>query len=232
MAFTQFAISLILGASLALVIGLRKPPITISLLLLASIITLYVGLSALLGAFESGLIYVTVVIVGYLVGYLASLLPRMGGRRLKQPLVRGRRRIEAAVPSQYLQLAEPANVTGSIGEMLEVKHLKDTALINVYDPNLTKSISYGKCLVGTYSSFRELLRGVNEDVVSIGRYRRDYPIKFVLNMKDLSDVAELLTIDLARAQNMEEHLSVNFRESVAIYSDGKLRYVIPVYPSS
>ncbi|ABW02737.1 hypothetical protein [Caldivirga maquilingensis] len=208
--------SIAMGVALALVIGLKRPPLLISALLLIAVAVLALGLAVVLGALTSVGVYVIIMDLGYVAGLTASLV---------KDLMRSRRE-EKGVGVIGLLAAE-AGVKGVRGgaDVIEIRLLNGGNAPSVVDRGPINEAT--AALASLTRVAVNLLKNGQVIRVKVGRESDKAMIKVVSTIGELEELTQLL---INKSKNRgEEAANVQWRgRAILVYRNGRLTYIIPV----
>ncbi|WP_291765950.1 hypothetical protein [Caldivirga sp. UBA161] len=208
-------ISMAMGVALAIVIGLKRPPLLISALLLIAIAVLALGLAVVLGALASIGVYVIIMDLGYVAGLTASLV-----RELMRSRSEGRG-IEAGG-----LLATEAGVKGIRGgaDVIEVRLFNGGNAPSIIDRGPINEVTAS--LVSLTRVAVNLLKNGQVIRVKVGRESEGAMVKVVSTIGELEELTQLL---INKGKNRGEARNVQWGgRAILVYRNGKLTYIIPV----
>ena len=210
-------ISVAAGATLAVVIGLRRPPPLISALLLIAIALLGLGLAYALGALAAVGVYVLIMDIGYVAGLTASLVRElMGGSQ---------RRAVAEVGGLLASETEIRKISSN-GGVVEVTVFEGEFAPVYMDRGPIEEVA--AALSTLASAAIGLMRNGQVIRVKLGRESEESPVKVVSNLGELSELAQLL-VNRSKVKGPGEISSVKLGgRAILVYRNGKLAYIIPI----
>lgn len=208
-------VSIIMGVALALAIGIKRPPLLISALLLIAIAVLALGLAVVLGVLASVGVYVIIMDLGYVAGLTASLVKDLirsrgvkGGIEVGGLLATeaGVRRIRGGVDVIEVRLFNGGNAPLTI----------DRGPIN---EAATMLVNLSRIAIN-------LLKNGQVIRIRAGRESEGAMVKVVSTIGELEELSQLL---INRGKSKEETRSIQWRgRAILVYRNGKLTYIIPL----
>lgn len=208
--------SIMAGAALALVMGIKRPPLLVSTLLLAAIAVLGLGLATLTGTLYTMGRYIIVIDLGYILGLSASLMRRIRERpMLEEKGVFG-------APFRLVRLSE------SPVDIVLIRN-GEWVVVNRPETNVKPIISELRKII---ELSRRLSKGGKLTSIRLGRASDSATVKIVLSISDLENLTYLVTDAITLTQDHSVLANIGVTDAVLVYKDGRLAYIIPVKRST
>ncbi len=208
-------LSIAMGAALALVMGIKRPPLIISALLLIAIAVLALGLAVVLGALASVGVYVIIMDLGYVTGLTASLIKDLLRSSMEERRIGGGGLLATEAGVKRIR---------SGADVIEVRLFNGGNAPSVIDRGPISEAT--AVLVSLTRTAMNLLKNGQVIRIKAGRESDKAMVKVVSTVGELEELSQLL---VNKSKSREKAKSIQWRGSaILVYRNGKLTYIIPI----